>query len=805
MSGPVTGAAAHDEDAMSPPGARGRRLRPLAAYALALALTLATVLARALIEPAVQARPLMILFALPVALAALAGGLGPGLLATALAAGGVALLFHRPFDGTAIEVPPHDLLQWLLLIAIGGFVSLLSGALHRTRRRVEADRAMLAVTLAAIGDAVICADRLGRVQGMNAEAERLTGWTAAEARGLPLIAVFHSHDAIDGRPVTDVAERALALGAPASLDDCRQLRRRGGGAWLPISARCAPVPDEAGGWRGMVAVFRDETARLADAAALRESEARFRQVAECLPQLVWTCTPNGQCDWISPQWAAYTGVPASVQLGTGWLDQVHADDRAELRTAWRTAVAEQTDFHAEFRLRRHDGVWRWFDTRGARLLGDDGRLVKWFGASTDVDDSRRMLAELEAHRSDLEARVAARTAEAEAAGRAKSEFLANMSHEIRTPLNAVLGFTRLLRRDDGAIDRLGYLARIDDSARHLLSIIDDILDLSKIEAGRLELEQANFPLASVLDEVRSLIGDAAAAKGIAVEIDTDHVPTWLSGDPTRLRQALLNYASNAVKFTAQGRIVLRARLLSETADALLVRFEVEDSGIGIAPEQLARLFEAFEQADASTTRRYGGTGLGLVITRRLARMMGGDAGATSTPGQGSRFWFTARLGHGEAGQPLQAPDVGVTRAVARLARAQAGARVLLAEDHPVNREVAVCQLELAGLDVTVAEDGQIALDKLATESFDLVLMDMQMPRLDGLDATRAIRRMPGLERLPIIAMTANAFAEDRAECLAAGMSDFLSKPVDPERLYEVLLRWLPARAPAAALPDLPPA
>jgi len=732
----------------------------------------------------------------------------PGL-AFALAFGATLMLL-APVAGVAGEIGDMGAASLLLALGGGAFAGVLAEALRRSRRQAGAEQARFAAVFAATGEAVIGADALGRVEAMNAEAERLTGWRLADARGLPLIAVFHSFDADEDSAITDLAERALVLGAPAALDDCRRLRRRDG-HWQTIVARCAPVPADDGGWRGAVLVFRDPSARTTDAAQpaadaaappLQESDVRFREIAECLPQLIWTCGATGLCDWLSPQWVIYTGVPADAQTGAGWLDQVHPDDRASLRAAWRAAVATGTDLRGEARLRRHDGEWRWFDVRGARLVDADGRPARWFGAYTDIDDQRRMLIELESHRNHLEALVAERTAQAEAATRAKSEFLANMSHEIRTPLNAVLGFTRLLRRDAAEADPQGYLARIDDSARHLLSIINDILDLSKIEAGRLELESANFPLSSVLDQVRSMIAEQAAAKGIALVLDPDHVPLWLRGDPTRLRQALLNYASNAVKFTSTGRIALRARLLEEDGDALLLRFEVEDTGIGIAPDRLARLFEAFEQADASTTRRYGGTGLGLVITRRLARMMGGDAGGSSLPGHGSLFWFTARLARGEPGPLGGEPALALTDAQARLRQRHAGARVLLAEDHPVNREVAVCQLEMAGLVVDVAADGQIALEKAAEHSYDLVLMDMQMPRLDGLAATRAIRLLPGREQLPIIAMTANAFAEDRAECFAAGMCDFISKPVDTEALYTLLLRWL-ARGDEAGITALP--
>jgi signal transduction histidine kinase/CheY-like chemotaxis protein len=423
--------------------------------------------------------------------------------------------------------------------------------------------------------------------------------------------------------------------------------------------------------------------------------------------------------------------------------------------------------------------------RQSLLVGERDRLVV----------AERLLRHRE---TELESRVEERTRalalakeEADRANRAKSTFLANISHEIRTPMNSVIGMAYLALQHASDQKQRKYLETIKHSGEHLLGLINAVLDMSKIEAGELRLDASDFELGAVLARLNEQMRERVRSKGLALRFDVEPgLERSFRGDALRLEQVLLIHLDNAVKFTERGDITVRARLVDTDSAGARVRFEVRDTGIGMAAETRERLFQVFQQADESTTRKYGGTGLGLAISRQLVGLMGGEVGVNSEAGRGSTFWFTVRLGNG---------DVAIAQTGASTAdgKVLAGVRILLAEDNPINQFVATAMLEDVGAIVRVVGDGEAALDALHREPFDCVLMDVQMPQMDGLEATRRIRVDPALARIPVVAMTANAWNEDRQACLAVGMDDFVSKPVQPAFLYDKLARLLAARPTSA--------
>jgi len=808
---------------------------------------------------------------------------------------------------------------------------------------------------------IVLIDDAGRVQAVNPAAERILGVAATAMVGTlisaSLLEVVDEH----GNP-TPPEQRAamLALTTGQSQHGVVAGVRRAGGETRWITINGEPIFD-LGKTRpsGVVLSFADVTEshknqaeldqhrdRLEELVAARtlellranqaliQSDKFTRAVTDNLPVSVAYWDRDLRCRFANKAYADHFDTTPEQLLGVS-LREMRGGELIERTESRVRAVlrGEAQDYERAF-----DDASGARRTSWAQLVPDtrDGEVAGFFVLVSDVTTVKRAELSLQSMNAEL---TDARD-RAESANRAKSAFLANMSHEIRTPMNAILGLTHLLQREVSDIRHITRLHKVNDAAQHLLAIINDILDLSKIEAGKLTLDATEFEFEPMLQRVCSLVADKALAKGLEVVLKIDpRLLRRVAGDETRLSQALLNYASNAVKFTERGSIVLRATLQEECKSDLLVRFEVQDTGIGVGSGDIDRLFNAFEQADKSTTRKYGGTGLGLAINRRLAQLMDGDVGVDSQLGVGSTFWFTARLGRvvgaptpsgrrsvsgrralvvddlpeareaahallqgfglrtdaadsGSAAlaavaaavqdgdpfdfvlldwnmpgvdglqtarqlpellaempvlilltafdgsklrdearaagfaltlskpvspstlldalleawslakDPAKATQSLVHAPMADMAAAIAGARgqrALLVEDNPINQELAIDLLRYCGLAIDLAENGAQAVAMAERTDYDIILMDVQMPVMDGLEASRAIRRLPGREHTPIVAMTANAFASDRAACLAAGMNEHLAKPVLPEVLFEIVARMLPQHARATPL------
>ena len=530
-------------------------------------------------------------------------------------------------------------------------------------------------------------------------------------------------------------------------------------------------------------------------AALRRSEAEYRALVNNLPDVVIRFDREGRHLYVSPPMEAISGKPTAYFIGRTHAELGAPPELAELfRAALQRVFADAGQQRIEFEGDVPAGR-RAYEAVLTPEYGAGGAVETVLAIARDVTERREQEARIAHYRDELEAQVATRTDElaranaaltlardaADAANHAKTRFLADMSHEIRTPMGAILGLARLLRAELPPGRPLDYVAKLQQSGDHLLRIVNDVLDLSKIEAGQLELEDAAFSLREVVTHAIDMLQPRASEKGLALELNVDAaLPPYLRGDALRLEQIVLNFLVNAIKFTSHGTIHVRAL----HAGARL-RIEVQDSGIGMTPQQQARLFQPFAQGNSSTAREFGGSGLGLVIARHLASLMHGEVGVVSESQRGSTFWLDLPL----RDCPADALAARADSAPAWVAP-PAGTRVLLADDDPVNQLVISQLLRELGFEVDVVDDGAEAVARVRAGRYAMVLMDLHMPRLDGLEATRQIRALDGAALLPIIAMTASAFEEDRRRCIDAGMSDHVAKPIDPAQLQDVATRCL---------------
>ncbi len=703
--------------------------------------------------------------------------------------------------------PTHTVIPTWLILGLGALVSLLLMALlvsaYLRRQVIEKTRhlqagqdeltkseAKLRTILDSVNAFIYLKDCDGNYTFVNKPARDLLQLKMEDIVGFGDEKFF---DAETAEIIRSNDQRTLVDGEVIVTDETSTVAFTGKtGTYLSTKL---PLRGEDGSIYALCGISIDITERKQMEEALREKKEQLQLFIEHAPAALAMFDHDMRYLAVSRRWMeAYHLGDQSI------IGRSHYEVFPEIPERWkdihRRGLAGEVIKLDEDRFDRTDGTPYWLKWEVRPWKQADGAVGGIVIFTEDITEKKNTQEELNQHRHHLQELVEQRTREleetrqqAESANLAKSAFLANMSHEIRTPLNAITGMAYLIRRSGVTPEQAMRLDNIDAAGRHLAELVNSILDLSKIEAGKFDLAEEAVSIDRVITEVTCMLAERAQDKQLAFVVENQIPPLNLLGDPTRLEQALLNYANNAIKFTSTGSITLRILLAEDEPDKVLLRFEVQDTGIGIAPEILSRLFTVFEQGDNSMIRQYGGTGLGLAITRKLAQMMGGDAGAESTPGVGSTFWFTARLKKGVSEQPTPAGVQGDSADVV-LARDYKGLRILVAEDEPVNRILIQDILEAIEPRLDMADNGAKVVELASRNDYDLILMDMQMPKMNGLEATRKIRALPKGSKVPIIALTGNVFGNDRLRCLDAGMNDFITKPFNVQTLFSKILKCL---------------
>ncbi len=681
----------------------------------------------------------------------------------------------------------------LLLVYSGGFLlwrrarqrdelaSLLAHQAAESRFRVVFEQAPLGVVMVDASS--------GRIVEANQRFAEIVGHSQERLPGMAPVRFTHPDDRAE---IRTQLERLQTGESQVCRLNMRYVQPDGTVIWVSLTASPVNEVADAAAPRFLF-IVEDITARMSIEERLRISEQRHRLLADNAIDLILTMDLAGRFSYVSPSVERLLGYTVDEMLSQAQSDVLTPPSLATVTGYFGRLRAPQAGggralfFRDELECRCKDGATVWVELTMSPLLRPDGSLVEILGVARDISEQRRYEVEL---RGAYDA--------AEAANAAKSEFLAHMSHEIRTPMNAVLGLAQVLQRESLADNQRDMVARIRGAGQSLLNILNDVLDLSKVEAGQLRIEPRPFELSNLLAEIDSLMGQAANTKGLTLRVALPDIGAdLLLGDGLRLEQVLLNLIGNAIKFADRGEVTLITSCSERNEAGLRLRFEVRDNGIGIAPEALERLFEPFAQADAGISRRYGGTGLGLSICKRLVELMGGQIGATSEPGLGSCFWFELPMLLAEA-QAAPAPS---GKPVRPLGPCLVGAHLLVVDDSAMNRDLVDRALRQEGARVSLAADGQQAVQILSNRSdaFDGVLMDVQMPVMDGLTAIRVIRDKLGMVDLPIIAFTAGVGAKQQAAAREAGANDVLPKPMDLDEMAELLSRWILPRVPAVAL------